>query len=852
MKVKSRGNKAAVSRVHDKQKLVNSYDPLKEYGTNDPELLELYEPKKEQYVKDLMSNEGKKIANESTQATIEAAFTLRFTQGKTEINLLSTAFLQEKSKVIRVKGKVVGEVHWENGKLTVNCSKDVNLSVEGDVDCQDIDIQAVGKITLNSRINPRQQLKLKAAEVVINNAISMAKTVQIDADKVTLNSSLVAGHTTVNAKQISIAKHKKIISPITIIKADNIQNSGDIKAKLACNIDAQTMNNQGNVTAALLYIQASKKLNNEGKLYGAFEAQIKGGEVTNRDSIRSKSQIDLNVKSYVNDRNAHLVAKDMLQLHAETIEAKGEVKSKVLALSADKLILHTQLQSRKLDIDAGHLTLQNVNFELPMRNQDELQDKALSGAHSLVVRKGMVVSKGSRLQLKQTLSDIQGNSEILGEMQSDHSRIAIENIRVEGKVSSEHCDLKIKNTAINKKGSFNAETSSWEGGSIASCGSLNIQNCPVKCNGIAISEGQATFNYSKIELMNNLQAQKNTNSVFNHCNLQMKELNFYGDAKITVNDSELTTNLLNVEGKLIGVQSNFAVKQDINVGLKANFELSKNSTVTADVLHSHGQMSLTNSHLIAAGLDQQAGGFTSKQSTNTLSKGLKQEEGSKIVLEKSILSVPMVMASGSLVAQESIVQGQRAQLNGKIDFNSAEIKFNEQFITGEESVLNAKSVKLDFNLCQWRGAVDIQDAEIKAKRSAGKGAMRIRKSRISIDDEFQTSAKANLILESTKLQSEKTVFTGKVFADHAKIKSGVYVQEGKTAYNNSAIKTKNRTEVCKDSELKFKNGLIKSAGTFEVAANSKIKNSVVAVKDYSQTSGKLQAKSAKITVEQDM
>ncbi|MDQ2994722.1 MAG: hypothetical protein M3R00_07235, partial [Pseudomonadota bacterium] len=779
------------------------------------------------------------------------------------------------------------------------------------MDCQIVDIQTPGNITLNAAMNPRQKFRLTGADVLVTENISQVKMLEIEAQKLQLNSNIVAGHASINARYVSIAKDKKLIAPIAVIRAQHLHNEGAVKSKLACNIAVKTMHNKGNISAGLLYTDVSEQLVNEGKLFGAHGFEIKGKEIHNKDRIQSNSHVKLQVQHYKSDDSAHLVAKNLLTVLADTLEAKGEFKAKVIAVQSQNLILHTQLQARKLAIDAGHLALHNVNLDLPERTDAEMQDEMVAGAHTLIVRDGMVVAKGASLQLNQTVTDIQGDAEIKGELYADHSELLIKNIQVDGKCNVDHSVMNIANSTVNREGAFSAAHSQWQGGAIASQGVLNVKSCELRCNGIAVTEGDATFQFSKVALTHNLDAQNQSRSVFESCEVNVNQLNLHGNAKVSdsalYNDSFsvagiqsydhvmlqtkaamsfaknsdvtiqkqsrfaagenvqldgvlaingeslLKANQLKLTGQFNLDNSGIAVKQDVFVEQDAKFCMQNTAQLHAKVIHSHGQINVDKSFVGADGLNQQAGQISLKQSVNKLNKGLKQQKGASLELDGSSLGAPMLMTAGTVtVKNKSGILGSRAQLNGEVAIDESEIKFEEQFIVGEEGKLKGSKAKLDLNLCQWRGSVELDSSVLKAKHSAGKGAMKFQKSRIAIDQEFRTFRASTLNLNHTELQSEQAVFTGEVFAEQARIESDLYQQTAQASYNHSLIQAKNGIDVSEDAAFKFSHGKIESGGDMVVGCDAEISHSDVKTKGYWQEAGKLQVSGSKINTTNTM
>ncbi|MDQ2993939.1 MAG: hypothetical protein M3R00_03200, partial [Pseudomonadota bacterium] len=795
---------------------------------------------------DLQVGDLKAVTPYFLRSRLVSEFSILFHINGVEQSISSEVFLCKQVHKITIDGADVGEITWQNGLLAIRTKQKIDIALKGRVECAAIDIKTEGNITVDAALNPREIVRLDGADVSINNTIAMVKSMAIKANTCSLNSNVVAGHTAILANSVTIAKNKKLITPIAVINAKTFDNYGTIKSKLSLNVEAISLFNEGNITTHNLHIETSGELNNKGKLYGSRGAEIQASRIVNNGRIQSNADISVQTYWYHSENTAHLVAKNVLKLQADEVHAAGEIKAKAIYIKSEKLTLETQLNARKLNIDVGNLVLANAIVDLPERSLEECEDVLVAGAHSLCVRNNLVVAKDATLQLNQTVLDIQGRTEVVGGLYMDNSQLSLHDMNVSGKLTINYCDVRMQNSIINEKGLLNSTYSQWQGCNLFSQGHVDINSCGITCNGIEISSGKASFEFNNMELTQQLLVQQQSFAAFTQCSVQVNKIEINGNAE--VRQSELRAQAFDLSGKLLTSETNIAIAKDITVNQGATLELRDKNKLTANVVHSSGVVNMNGSLLIAEGFDHQAGSLSIKQSTMNLNEGFKQQKGASIVIEQSTINAPKLLAEGDVSLTRSRLQGQYAKFNGAMNFDHAEIQFDEQFVVGEKAKLIGNHTKLNLNLCQWLGSVNLENTELNAKRSAGKGQISIKRSSIAVDAEFHGSSKSTMRLVDTQISSEKTVFSGAVFADATQIDADFYQQQGIGKFKRSKIAAKKGISVNEQAEFRFKKGKIESDDHFVMACNSTIEESEVDVKDYSQEQKKLNAKKSTFNV----
>ncbi len=651
-------------------------------------------------------------------------------------------------------------LEWTGEKLSVVSESELDVKIDGFLETENVDFSFKGNLHLDAASEVRGRCNIFVDKVVLNNEISMAKTVDIKAKSVSLNSTITSGLTHISGESVQIAKNTKILSPIVKVECDTLKNEGVIKSKQGLNVEAKNIINKGGLSANIFVANVKEQfLNEEGKITAHTVSDIRADFLYNKGRISSANHNVIRVNTYKDAKNSALSSRKSLLVNAKKAEFTGETKAHNFTAVSDRLRLSTNIEAKKINIDTGHLSLHNnAKLVLPAMepNEDDLDQPVRP--HSLKVRESVVISKGSSLNLNQTQAEIQGDINIDGKFIANDS--AVKNMGV---------------THVSETGSLDTSYCRWLGESVISSGCVVTQESSISVNGMSLEGGSAKFNYTDLEIANTFIQNKNTSVSYNKVDLKASDLAMNGET--TVKESKIKVGRIYSEGKVDVNQSTIEIKTkgDFNKGSDIHFDdhtqLKANGKVIIDGdLVLEKESSLYVQDLIVGGrlgLDKSA----LKSIEN-----LKVDASGLIDSRASAISAPSMNVNGQAKLDNSEINIDNLSVKGTVDVAKSTMSIvqnitlekDSKFSLKDKSKLKAQNLITSGQIKTNLSTVDLANVDLKA------GSFHADKSGLNIDRSLIQDQSASLVAASSTLNADKFILNGSSKISHSKLHSRDY------------------------------------------------------------------------------
>ena len=728
-------------------------------------------------------------------------------------NLINLPFItQKKGELYDGEKKILS---WDLSSsndliLDIYCLEQVNL---WDPLCfNSLFVNAQGPLFLGSTITCIQNMTVKSYSLACNKSVTCGQNLVIETVKgigflapIICNGCIVRSETIYQfapfeAKEqadftcnvYSSKKGCELASPIFRLVAENAFIEGQTTITEKCFISANSLsfglsdNTSNGLFSGEIHIKADY-------LYGLGAAQI---------VINSKGKPSIiEVKSHLNVDAEAIFTVDNTTLHFDSVTLKGELHCTQTQLSINEIVnsgnLHFQqgnlVINQSLTMEAGGLFKLNESHALIHENR--CTDGKTIYHKSIIVGKKQFIYQGSL--------DITGESTICltDELSaSPKSSLKVDNSAIEtGKKMTVRGLFEINNSqvdaavfacdskALKGEGYFFSSSShlSLSGNLDLVKGTIYAENLTIKGK-INLDDTRIRSQYLQIKTdegyINNLRLQTSHLNVVGGSKAQevnftrsvMTAHRFTSENHITL---ELTT--LNLVGSdesvqslgegVILIKSRIVSKKPILQAKDSTLNLQNNSSISAPILFTEGEVSSDFSVIFSQRLSQIQGAFTAKNTNLYISEQFTAMQSDVVIADNSRCIVPTVNflnKTQTVLSNNSIILAQNSVTVDKLSITDSTLVTSKMKTHGasqiSKSVLAVEDLQIyhAFDVANQsqvsaealitaakESLITVHDSKIQTKSMGISGQMTLSDAQLVVDDKLRVGREGDLVLE---------------------------------------------------------------------------------------------------------